>query len=401
MSYSTKARRGLEHARDLYKNADREHRALTDAEVAEVESALDAAEREHEIKGLAAPFDGFFAGPAGGDPGSRFIASEGYKAISDPALRGQQWSTGAVEVGMMAKGTLLEGAGAPGSGTGGGLLQVPQVVPGVVETLFQRLTVADLLASAMATTNTVRVTVEGTATSGAAGVAEGAVKPESTLGLSTVDEPVKKIATSLTTSDELLEDAPATQQFVGRRLSLFVDVELDRQLLRGGGTNELVGITGRSGVSTWGRGTVDSNAVALFKAMTGQRGSSFLEPSAIIMHPTNWQTTRLGTDSAGQFFGGGPFLGPYGGPQGPVGIGNQVTGEVDRIWGKPVVLSTVIGAGTALVGAFDAAATLYRRGGMTVEASNSHSDYFEKNLVKIRAEQRAALAVLRPPRSRW
>jgi hypothetical protein len=78
MSYSTKARRGLEHARDLYKTADREHRALTDAEVAEVESALDAAEREREIKGLAAPFDGFFAGQPGSDLGSRFVNSAGF-----------------------------------------------------------------------------------------------------------------------------------------------------------------------------------------------------------------------------------------------------------------------------------------------------------------------------------
>ena len=49
--------------------------------------------------------------------------------------------------------------------------------------------------------------VEGTATSGAAGVAEGAAKPESTLALSTVDEPVNKIATALTVSDEMIEDA--------------------------------------------------------------------------------------------------------------------------------------------------------------------------------------------------
>jgi hypothetical protein len=36
------------------------------------------------------------------------------------------------------KGTLLEGAGAPGSGTGGGLLGAPQVVPGVVGSCSSR-----------------------------------------------------------------------------------------------------------------------------------------------------------------------------------------------------------------------------------------------------------------------
>ena len=154
-------------------------------------------------------------------------------------------------------------------------------------------------------------------------------------------------------------------------------------------------------MTTWARGTVDSNAVALFKAMNGQRGSSFLEPDGIIMNPSNWQTTRLGTDSAGQFFGGGPFLGPYGGPQGPIGQSGQVTGALDSIWGKPVVVTTAIGAGTALVGAFSQAAQLFTRGGVTVEASNSHASYFEANLVKIRAEERLGSACTDPPPSLW
>jgi hypothetical protein len=65
------------------------------------------------------------------------------------------------------KGTLLEGSGAPGSGTGGGLIPVPQVVPGVVAKLSTPLVLEDLLSSGQATTNTVRFAVEGTATSGA------------------------------------------------------------------------------------------------------------------------------------------------------------------------------------------------------------------------------------------
>jgi Phage capsid family len=42
------------------------------------------------------------------------------------------------------------------------------------------------------------------------------------------------------------------------------------------------------------------------------------------------------------------------------------------------------------------AACIYRRGGPTVEASNSHSDFFTKNLNMVRAEERLALAVFRP-----
>ena len=56
----------------------------------------------------------------------------------------------------------------------------------------------------------------------------------------------------------------------------------------------------------------------------------------------------------------------------------------------------MVAASVAIVGAFRSQATIYRRGGATVEATNSHSDLFLKDLTAVRAEQREALAVFRP-----
>jgi hypothetical protein len=39
---------------------------------------------------------------------------------------------------------------------------------------------------------------------------------------------------------------------------------------------------------------------------------------------------------------------------------------------------------------------VWRKGGIRLEASNSHDDYFRKNLVAIRAEERIALTVYYP-----
>ena len=52
--------------------------------------------------------------------------------------------------------------------------------------------------------------------------------------------------------------------------------------------------------------------------------------------------------------------------------------------------------GTALIGAFGQAAQIHRRGALTVEASNSHADWFQLNKTAVRAEERLALAVYRP-----
>ncbi len=190
--------------------ADRQNRALTTDERLYVQDLLDRAQERGELQksldalgpslGMTSAFpagqQGFAGGFAADDPGSRFVNSEGFKAIRDPASRGKSFTTGMIEVGgspLGMKGTLTEGAGSPGSGTGGGLLPVPQVVPGVVQKLFQPLTLEALLGANQTTGNTVRYILEGTATSGPAGVAEAGTKPESTLGLSTIDEPIPRL----------------------------------------------------------------------------------------------------------------------------------------------------------------------------------------------------------------
>ena len=89
----------------------------------------------------------------------------------------------------------------------------------------------------------------------------------------------------------------------------------------------------------------------------------------IVINPTNWQALRLAKDSSGQFFGGGPFHGAYGGPAGPATASQFAT---DSVWGVKVVVTSAITVGTALVGAFATGGAIHRRGGLTVEATNSH-----------------------------
>jgi HK97 family phage major capsid protein len=414
----------IEKYKAIYKKADDEDRDPTDDERLEIESHLKAietlkkerSEAEENIKTLQRVDDlGRELGPSipsievRSEPqdrvfnvaqktlGDAFIESKGYKdAISEYRSNGGRFREGFAipSVSLEAKGTLLEGAG----GGGGALAAtVPQVVPGVVDKLFQKLTFADLILSGQASTNSIRYVTEGTATSGAAGVAEGGTKPESSLGLTTTDEPIKKIATLLPVSEEMLEDAPAIQSYINGRLSLFVKIEEERQLLRGtSGGNEVQGLLTSRNVPIYAGGTAAGNkAVQLFKAANGLRGSAFLEPEWFVVNPSDWESIRLLTDTAGQFFGGGPFMGPYGNGPDVGAASGQVSGPQDYLWGKPVYVTGVLGAGTAIVGT-SASAQVWRRGGLSVDASNSHSNYFQLNLVAIRAEERVGLAVYRP-----
>ena len=176
-----------------------------------------------------------------------------------------------------------------------------------------------------------------------------------------------------------------------------MQLEIEKELFRGasGGSTVQGLLTSRS-VPIYTGGTTDDKAAQLFKAANSMRGSAFVEPEFFVLHPTDWQLIRLRQDTSNNYMGGGPFLGPYGGPQGPVPAAGQITGNQDSLWGKPVYVTSAIGgAGTALVGTRDNAMVL-SRGGLRIEASTSHASYFQTNLIAVRCERRVGLAVLRP-----
>jgi len=104
-----------------------------------------------------------------------------------------------------------------------------------------------------------------------------------------------------------------------------------------------------------------------------------LQPDGIVMNPANWKTIQLTKDSNGQYYGAGPFATP----------------QRPTLWGVRVALTSAITANTALVGCFRTAAQIFRKGGLRVEASNSHANFFVENKMAIRAEERLTLAVYR------
>ena len=104
-----------------------------------------------------------------------------------------------------------------------------------------------------------------------------------------------------------------------------------------------------------------------------------LEPTFVVVHPTDWWSMRLQKDGFGRYI--------LGDPQAMVR---------PTLFGLDVVVTTSISSGTFLVGSGNPiAAEIRDRMPMVVEISTSHADFFTKNLLAIRAEKRLALLVKR------
>ena len=98
-----------------------------------------------------------------------------------------------------------------------------------------------------------------------------------------------------------------------------------------------------------------------------------------MLHPTDWQNIRLTKDSYGNYLFGRPD-----------------SGLRPSIWGLNPVVTTLVSTGSPIVADFSELCTLWVREGAAVAASDSHSDYFLKGLIAIKAEARMAFAVTQP-----
>lgn len=259
----------------------------------------------------------------------------------------------------------------------------------VVQAFRPRLTVADLLGSGTVSGNAISYLVEGAREGNFATVAEGGAKPQiHYVNPTAVVDALKKIAGFIKLTDEFLEDADFLKSEIDSRLLYDLGWIEEQQLLNGAGTGSTVlGLLNRSGIQTETATGPTDDADAVFRSMTKVEVNSGLPADGIVIHPTDYQLFRLQKDGNDQYYGGGFFSGQY---------GNGGVLEKPPLWGLRTVVTPAIAAGTALVGAFSMASTLYRKGGVRVESTNSNVDDFTNNLVTIRAEERVALAVRKP-----
>ena len=263
----------------------------------------------------------------------------------------------------------------------------------IVQGYRVRPVVADLLGAGAMSGQGVTYFVEGAVEGAFATVAEGAAKPQiHFVDPTAVTDSARKIAAWFDMSDEMAEDLPFYVSEINNRALYLLSMFEEQQLINGPGTGTTIrGLLARSGIQTeasaaGGAGGADG-ADALFRAMTKVQTATGLTADGIIINPLDYQALRLKKDGNNQYMGGGFFQGQYG----VGGVPSQ-----PPIWGLDTVVTTAVAAGTAVVGAFKASATVYRKGGVRVEATNSDAGKFTSNIITTRVEERIALAVRVP-----
>lgn len=260
----------------------------------------------------------------------------------------------------------------------------------IVQARRERPTIADLCGSGTISGNAISYFVEAAMQGGFATVAEGGAKPQISFDNPTaVVDALKKIAGWIDMTDEFIEDLGFLKSEIDTRLLYQLTMFEEAQLLNGNGTGQnVLGIRNRSGVQVQAAPATEAgNADAVFSAMTKISTATALTADALVIHPLDYERFRLSKDGNGQYFGGGYFQGQY-------GTGSVL--ESPNLWGLRTVVTTAAAQGEVLVGAFRVGATVYRKGGVRVEAANTHADNFTTNKVTVRAEERVALAVRYP-----
>lgn len=256
-----------------------------------------------------------------------------------------------------------------------------RLVPPVTEPV-RPIRVTQLVMNSTTDSDQVDYVEQTTRTDAAAETAPGTAYGEATYVFAEKQAPVRDIGHFSPAHRRNLADEGQIRGIIEGQLAYGVEARLESQIVSGDGTGQnLTGILNTTGIGSIARGTSpeEKRLEAIHRGITTVRLGLFMEPDAIGIHPSDYEETVFEKDDNGQY-----LLGPA----------SQQTSRT--IWGFPTSITTAFPENTTLVGAYRMGATLWLRSGVSLRASESHSDYFTKRMVALLAELRAAFAAIQP-----
>lgn len=265
-------------------------------------------------------------------------------------------------------------------GSGGALLGTQRATVDMTAPL-RTFRIRDLLPVQPTQSNAIDYVQETGFTNAARPVAETLLKPESALTFDVMTESIKTIAHWIPASRQVLADAGQLQAYIDNRLLYGLMLAEEQQILYGDGLSpNLQGILTHTGIQTyaWSAGEVgDTKIDAIRRAITLARISEY-PVNGIVMHPNDWEDVQLAKGDDGHYI-----------------WVNVNTGGEQRLWAVPVVETTAIAEGEALLGSFNMGAMLWDREEANIRIGEPEN-FFTRNMVAILAEERLALTIFRP-----
>lgn len=275
-------------------------------------------------------------------------------------------------------------------GQPGAALVLPQYLPGILPLPQKPLRIRDLFSQDTTDGDILSYAAQSAFDNAATPVAQATslatgAKPQSSIAWVRRTSPIEAIATWMAATRRQLADVGQTRSLIDNQLQLMLKLVEEDQLVNGNGTSpNLRGILNVAGVQTLDISAAASvkfqnidairDAIRLIKT-----GIARADADYVVMNPTDAATLDEQKDSQFRYIGNGPFdMGP------------------SRLWRRPIVESESIAVGKALVGAFKIGGTVFQREAVAIYASDSHSDFFIRNLVAVLAEERLGLAVFFP-----
>jgi HK97 family phage major capsid protein len=286
--------------------------------------------------------------------------------------RDAQW----VKMTVKAVGTMLESAN-----VSGGNVPVEQRIAGLNTIASRRVRLMDLVSRGRATSNIISWVYQSGKEGSAGGTAEGATKNQIDFNLVVASQSVVKRTAFIKVSTEMLDDIDFIESEINNELLRELNKDVELTAYSGDGTAPAMNGV-RTTATAFSAGdfalAIDNanEADVLTVAINQIAIADQPEPTAILCHPTDIAKLLVIKVSATD--------------KRYVDRLQMVAGQLS-LDGIPIIKTTLVTAGTYLVGAFNLA-TLYDLGTLSIEMGLDGND-FTKNLRTIIAEYRGAMVV--------
>lgn len=193
-------------------------------------------------------------------------------------------------------------------------------------------------------------------------VAEGALKPEANFAPTPQTASLNTIAHHKPITRQALEDIPRVQSIVetALRQGITAKLEADAAAAVNGGT--------------YGTTTGTEMLPAIRQALGEVQARGYAQANAVLLNPADWASLDIAVMVESV--------------DGPV--------RVPSYWGLRPIAAPTVAVGTAFVGDFKAGVVQFERNTASVYMTDSHDDYFLRNILVILAETRALSVVAQP-----